>query len=154
MTIPLLSRDSHRPALRLLGALDLALTRLHECTGPARHSFALLLIGALRGPVLWIAPAWARDRLNPDGICPLTGAENGPESLIFITPERREDLLWCMEEALRSGAAPLIIAGPPPASRRRRRRGARSSPPLGPDPHTGRWWRTRRGNPLAHGPGA
>ncbi|WP_417727111.1 ImuA family protein [Roseovarius sp.] len=113
MTIPLLTRNSPRPALRLLGALDLPLARLHECCGPARHSFAMLLLGALRGPVLWITPAWARDHLNPDGICALTGPENGPEKLIFVAPERREDLLWCMEEALRSGAAPLIIADLP-----------------------------------------
>ncbi|WP_297780465.1 hypothetical protein [uncultured Roseovarius sp.] len=113
MTIPLLTRSSHRPALRFLGALDLPFARLHECAGPARHSFAMLLIGALRGPVLWIAPAWASDHLNPDGICPLTGTENGPETLIFITPDRREDLLWCMEEALRSGTVPLIIADLP-----------------------------------------
>ncbi|MFU8776348.1 MAG: hypothetical protein ACNA7M_01580 [Roseovarius sp.] len=57
----------------------------------------MLLIGALRGPVLWIAPAWARDSLNPDGIC----------------PDRRGDLLWYMEEALRGGTVPLIIADLP-----------------------------------------
>ncbi|SEM39233.1 protein ImuA [Roseovarius tolerans] len=118
MTAPLLTRQHHRPrpALRLLGALPFTEARLHEGCGPARHSLATLLVGATRGPVLWIAPAWGPDRLNPEGACPLTGPDNGPERLLFATPQRREDLLWCMEEALRSGATPLVIAdlpGPP-----------------------------------------
>ncbi|GAW36011.1 hypothetical protein RA2_03079 [Roseovarius sp. A-2] len=118
MDTALLIRQQHRPrpALRFLGALDLVQARLHEACGPARHSLAMLLIGVTRGPVLWIAPAWATDRLNPEGACAFTDAENGPERLLFATPQRREDLLWCMEEALRSGAVPLVIAdlpGPP-----------------------------------------
>ena len=115
MTAPLLTRQKHhpRPALRLFGALPFTLARLHEACGPARHSLASLLIGATRGPVLWITPAWGLDRLNPEGACPLTGPENGPERLLFATPQRREDLLWCMEEALRSGATPLVVADLP-----------------------------------------
>lgn len=115
MDTPLLTRQRHRPrpALRLFGALDFVQARLHEACGPARHSLAALLIGAVRGPVLWIAPAWAPDRLNPEGTCPFTGPDNGPDRLLFATPQRREDLLWCMEEALRSGATPLVIADLP-----------------------------------------
>lgn len=118
MNAPILSRQHMRPApqLRLMGALDMPLTRLHEACGPARHSFAMLVAGEMQGPVLWIAPGWAVDRLNPDGMRALTGPENGPERFLFATPQRREDILWCMEEALRSGAAPLVVAdlpGPP-----------------------------------------
>lgn len=109
MTIPLLTRE----ALRLFDRLDLPLARLHEGCGPARHSFAMLVAGALRGPVLWIAPAWLPDRLNPEGMSALTGGANGPEQFLFATPARREDLLWCMEEALRSGAVPLVVADLP-----------------------------------------
>lgn len=73
----------------------------------------MLVAGAVRGPVLWIAPAWAPDRPNPDGMRALTGPENGPERFLFAAPARREDLLWCMEEALRSGAVPLVVADLP-----------------------------------------
>jgi len=115
MTIPLLTREAlrPRPTLRLFDRLDLPLARLHEVCGPARHSFAMLVAGALRGPVLWIAPSWLPDRLNPEGMSALTGAPNGPEQVLFASPARREDLLWCMEEALRSGAVPLVVADLP-----------------------------------------
>lgn len=98
-----------RPALAITGPLSLACGRLHEGCGPARHTWAMLVAGALTGPVLWIAPAWAPDRPDPCGIAPLTG----PERIIFVTPDHRLDLLWCMEEALRSGAVPLVVADLP-----------------------------------------
>lgn len=118
MNAPILTRQQTQPAapLRLLGALDLPRARLHEACGPARHSFAMLVAGDTSGPVLWIAPGWAPDRPNPDGMRALTGPGTGPESFVFVTPQRREDILWCMEESLRSGAAPLVVAdlpGPP-----------------------------------------
>jgi protein ImuA len=97
------------PALPVAGPLALAPGRLHEGCGPARHTWAMLVAGALSGPVLWLAPAWATDRPEPCGLAPLTG----PERLIFVTPAHRNDLLWCMEEALRSGAVPLVVADLP-----------------------------------------
>jgi len=103
-----LARPLH-PALPIAGPLALVPGRLHEGCGPARHTWAMLVAGALTGPVLWIAPAWATDRPDPCGIAPL--AE--PGRLIFVTPDRGGDLLWCMEEALRSGAVPLVVADLP-----------------------------------------
>ncbi|MBC7133575.1 MAG: hypothetical protein H5U16_10770 [Roseovarius sp.] len=111
MNAPILDRLP-RPALPLFGGLSLMLGRLHEGCGPARHTWAMLVAGALAGPVLWIAPRWLRDRPHPDGIRPLVG----PERFVFASPDRGADLLWCMEEALRSGAVPLVVAdlpGPP-----------------------------------------
>jgi protein ImuA len=118
MNAPILTSQKPRATapLRLVGLLDLPLARLHEACGPARHSFAMLVAGEVQGPVVWIAPGWATDRLNPGGMRALTGPETGPERFLFATPQRREDVLWCMEEALRSGAAPLVVAdlpGPP-----------------------------------------
>jgi len=98
-----------RPALPVTGPLALAPGRLHEGCGPARHTWAMLVAGALHGPVLWIAPARATDRPDPCGFAHLAG----PERFIFVTPDRQPDLLWCMEEALRSGAAPLVVADLP-----------------------------------------
>jgi len=104
-----LARIPHRPALSIAGPLALAPGRLHEGCGPARHTWAMLVAGALSGPVLWIAPAWGTDRPDPCGVVPW--AE--PGRLIFVTPDHRPDLLWCMEEALRSGAVPLVVADLP-----------------------------------------
>lgn len=107
------------PALTLLPQVELALARLHEACGPARHRFALWLAGTLTGPVLWIAPDWTKDRLCPSGIAKLIE----PARLILVHPKRPEDVLWCMEECLRSGAVSLAIAdlpGPPGLTQVRR----------------------------------
>jgi protein ImuA len=67
------------------------------------------LAARTEGPVFWIAPSWAQERLNSDGVC----AWIDPARLIFINPRRGEDLLWSMEEVLRSGAVALAIADLP-----------------------------------------
>lgn len=87
----------------------LALGRVHEACGPARHRFALWLVAQTRGPVVWIAPDWGADRLNPCGMMPFVD----PARLIFVHPKRAEDVLWSMEEVLRSGAAALAVADLP-----------------------------------------
>ena len=111
MTQPLLSRRHHdpRPALPVLEDLRLTLARLHELCGIARRTLALLVAGQVAGPVYWIAPAWGSDPLNPDGMCSLAR----PESFVFLSPRRPEDLLWSMEEILRSGTVPLVVADLP-----------------------------------------
>jgi protein ImuA len=97
------------PARAIAGPVALVPGRLHEGCGPARHTWAMMVAGAFPGPVMWIAPAWGPDRPDPCGIAPLAD----PGRLIFVTPDRRLDLLWCMEEALRSGAVPLVVADLP-----------------------------------------
>jgi protein ImuA len=87
----------------------LALGRVHEACGPARHRLALWLAAQTRGPVIWIAPEWSADRLNPCGIMPFVD----PARLLFVHPNRAEDVLWSMEEVLRSGAVALAVADLP-----------------------------------------
>jgi protein ImuA len=105
---PLLRRAPHRakPTLDLLEHLPLVRGRVHEACGPARHSFALWLAAKTTGPVLWIAPDWTRDRLHPDGI--KTWID--PARLLFVSPNKTADVLWCVEESLRAGTLPLIVA--------------------------------------------
>lgn len=95
--------------LDLAPGIGLALARAHEACGPARRTFALWLAGRTRGPVLWIAPAWGADQPNPDGMVALAD----PARFLFIRPARAPDLLWCAEEALRAGAAALVVADLP-----------------------------------------
>lgn len=105
---PLLRRAPHRarPSLDLLGQLPLVRGRVHEACGPARHTFALWLAAQTSGPVLWIAPDWTRDRLHADGLWQWID----PARLLFVTPNKATDVLWCTEEALRAGCLPLIVA--------------------------------------------
>ncbi len=122
MTIPLnpalLTRAPHRdrPALQLATGISLTLARLHEACGPARRSFAIWLAGEIQreqaGPVIWIAQSHQTERLNPEATIGLAA----PERFLHLSPQRPDDLLWCMEETLRSGTAPLVVAdltGPP-----------------------------------------
>lgn len=83
--------------------------RVHELCGPARHRMALWVVAQTRGPVLWIAPDWGTDRVNPCGLMPFVD----PSRLILVHPKRAEDVLWSMEETLRAGAVALAIADLP-----------------------------------------
>ncbi|PYG33264.1 ImuA family protein [Pelagimonas varians] len=115
----LLSRKSHRPppALDLQDGMQLPLSRVHELCGQARRTLAVRIAarllasksGSASGPIFWITPKWERNQLNTDGLVSLLP----PQSLIFLSPLRGEDILWSMEEVLRSGAAPMVVADLP-----------------------------------------
>ena len=88
---------------------DLALIRagrVHEATGPGRRVFAAALAGRLAGPVLWLQERRERDRLCPQGLA----AFFDPARLVLARPTGGRALLQVAEEALRSGAAPLVVA--------------------------------------------
>lgn len=122
---PLLSRSPRRGpppvTLRPDAAPDISLARgrLHEACGAARRSFAIWLAARMDGPVFWIAPRWEPAALHPDGLA----RKVEPARFTFLAPDRPADLLWCMEEVLRSGAVPLVVADlpePPPLTPVRR----------------------------------
>ena len=87
----------------------LTLGRVHEICGQARHTLALEVAAACEGPVLWIVPAWQGTRLHPEGV----NERIDPARLLMLPAPRREDLLWAMEQALRSGTVPLVVAEVP-----------------------------------------
>ncbi len=96
------------------GGLGLGLLRgrVHEFCGPARVALAAMILRESQGTVIWIAPNWLSERLYVAGLA----AYADPARLIFARAQRAEDLLWSAEEALRSGAAPIVVVelpGPP-----------------------------------------
>lgn len=108
MSLPIHQQAAPRPQelQALVGDLSLRRGRVHEFCGPSRLRLAALVMAKSEGPVVWVRPGWAPDRLNASG---LQGMAN-PARLIFAEAARDEGLLWAMEEALRSGAAPLVVA--------------------------------------------
>ena len=80
--------------------------RVHEATGRGRLGFALALAGCMAGPVLWVRDARERDGLYAPGLA----AFMDPARLILARPTGRLAVLQTVEEALRSGAAPLVVA--------------------------------------------
>ncbi|WP_370231259.1 ImuA family protein [Cognatishimia sp.] len=106
-----LKRDRERPPPNLTLAPDVSLRqgRLHEACGPARRSLALWVASQMQGPVFWISPPWTVERLYPQGIKQLLH----PGRVTFLSPTRAEDVLWTLEEVLRSGEVPLAIGDLP-----------------------------------------
>lgn len=115
MVIHPLKRRPHRarPEQRFLGELSLTLARTHEFCGNSRRTLAMMLAGAMQGPVFWILPGWSPERPHPEGMLDFAN----PGRFTFVGPGRGEDILWCMEEALRSGAVPLVVAELPMPAR-------------------------------------
>ncbi|MEO1000854.1 MAG: hypothetical protein AAFW69_09700 [Pseudomonadota bacterium] len=106
---PLPASGASRPALRLAGEVALVRARVHELTGRARRTLALMLAAEAAGPILWIRPGWEGERLFAPGAARFLA----PGRLVFVEAGRAPDLLWSTEEALRSGAAPVVVAEVP-----------------------------------------
>lgn len=92
--------------LALAAEATLARPRAHEVTGASRRLFALLAGAAGEGTILWLMPHWFDERLMGDGISPLVE----PGRLLIGRCRGAVDILWCAEEALRSGTVPLVVA--------------------------------------------
>lgn len=111
-------RRHHRPADIISGpeifaGQRLMAARTHEACGPARQFMACLVGQKTTGPILWIAADHGGERLHPAGMLPWFD----PARLTCVSARRSADILWVAEEALRSGAVPLVVAemATPPA---------------------------------------
>ena len=114
MALPILHTPDGRkpwPVQALPGGLGLGLARgrVHELCGPARWTLAAMILGQCEGPVIWISPGWTAERIYPAGLVDWAD----PGRILFARAGRPEDIPWAMEEALRSGAAPLVLADLP-----------------------------------------
>ena len=120
-----ISQNTHKSASKLIFSsteseeLSLPFNRTHEVCGPSRRAFSLMLASLRKGPILWIKSQWYRQNLNAQGIIKFLD----PGRITFIETKRTDDILWCMEEILRSGCIPTVIAEcdtPPPLTPIRR----------------------------------
>ncbi|MGF1657959.1 MAG: ImuA family protein [Rubrimonas sp.] len=91
----------------------LALGRAHEAFGPSRRVLAAMAAARLAGPVIWIRGPWAEGAPCADGLAGFFD----PGRIVLVECRRGVEALWAAEEALRSGAAPLVALEPdaPPA---------------------------------------
>ena len=72
---------------------------------PIQNSFCLMVSSKINGTILWISEVHNQQTLNPDGIYPYVN----PAQFLFAKIRRKEDILWSIEEAMRSAACPLIV---------------------------------------------
>ena len=98
-----------QPALPDPDALMTA--RVHEAVGTGRRAFALALAGQLSGPVLWIHDAARTNPLYPPGLAEILD----PARLVLANATGITALLQVTDEALRSGAVPLVVTELPQA---------------------------------------
>lgn len=101
--------DTVSTTVPILPDLEFAKGRVHELCGPTRRRLALHVAHAMEGPVFWIVPAWQRDHLCAQGIMPFIN----PGRITFVHPDKAIDLLWCLEEVLRTGVVPLVVGDLP-----------------------------------------
>lgn len=100
-----------RPEYPLPGGIRPGLLRgrVHEICGPSRIALTLMLLQLGDGPVIWVMPAWLPERPYPCGLRDFIH----PGRLIFARARRPEDIQWAGEEALRAGAAPVVVIETP-----------------------------------------
>lgn len=103
---PLLPGLPVRPDILLADGMGFRPGRVHEGCGRSRRVLAAMLAGAVGGPVIWALPAWERDRLYPPGLVALCD----PGRIVLARGRSAADLLWVVEESLRSGAVALAVA--------------------------------------------
>jgi protein ImuA len=80
--------------------------RAHEVTGPAAVTFAVIALCMGGSSGLWVREGWRSKQLHADGLA----AFCDPGGLIFATGKDQRDVLAVAEEALRSGAVPMVVA--------------------------------------------
>jgi len=80
---------------------------VHEAGGRGRRSFALFQAARHPGLLVWVIPAHLPEQPLPAGL-----PQGLAERLHLLRPVGETDLLWCIEETLRSPAVALVIAEP------------------------------------------
>lgn len=80
--------------------------RAHEVTGAGAITFAAMACGLSGKSLIWLSENWGSETLNPSGLAPFCD----PRLMLLGRCPNSVDLMACAEEALRSGAVPMVIA--------------------------------------------
>ncbi len=81
--------------------------RVHEAEGLGRRVFALLQVARMSGPLVWVLPAHVPE------LPMLWGLPRGVAERLHIVRARGEvEVLWAVEEALRSPEVGAVVAEP------------------------------------------
>lgn len=86
--------------------LQLLKGRMHEASGAGAVTFALAQAAQAGGQVAWIWPRWEPEVPMPQGLGRLS------DRLVHIRPANEMDILWAVEECLRSSAVSTVISKP------------------------------------------
>jgi len=87
----------------------LARGAVHEAVGAAADGFAAMLAGRLDGGVLWCVPASSRTVLHGPGLAAF-GFDT--DALVIVRCGSWRDMLWAMEEGLRTPELVMVIGEP------------------------------------------
>ncbi|WP_186826945.1 ImuA family protein [Shimia ponticola] len=101
--------DTERPVVPVMGELALQPGRVHELCGADRRTLAMMVAQKTDGAIFWILPGWQPDHISGQGAARFIN----PGRVTFIRAGNATDLLWTMEEVLRSGVVPLVVADLP-----------------------------------------
>jgi protein ImuA len=82
---------------------------VHEIAGIAASGFAAMAAGRMEGPVLWCVDQYARGHLYGPGLVSFGLA---PNRLVVACCANRTDMLWAMEEGLRTPGLAAVVGEP------------------------------------------
>lgn len=94
-----------KPAL--FEPLALVSKRVHEAVGQGRRAFAVYQAAKHDGPIIWVMPGDVMHLPMLRGL-----PDDVSQRLLIVRPDNEIDLLWAVEEALRSTAVGLVVAEP------------------------------------------
>ncbi len=91
--------------IEFLPNLFLKRGEIHQITGSARFTLALIIGNVIQDQITWIRLERSNEILYPEGVSDWITLSN----LIIVNTENEEESLWVMEEFLKSGVSSLVL---------------------------------------------
>ena len=91
--------------IEFLPNLFLRRGKIHQITGSARFTLALIIGNVIQDQITWVRLERSNEILYPEGVSDWITLNN----LIMVNTENEEESLWVMEEFLKSGVSSLVF---------------------------------------------
>ncbi len=91
--------------IEFLPNLFLKRGKIHQITGSARFTLALIIGNIIKDQIIWVRLEKSNEILYPEGVSDWITLNN----LIIVNTENEEESLWAMEEFLKSGVSSLVF---------------------------------------------